>query len=300
MHLIKGVTDQTIDDAFAGIKIGSRKGKPTLYKPLLLLFMIGQYWHNSPRLLMFRDIAEPFNRLLNTYCGSDLHREDTMYPFWYLSRTSQLIWEVEGEETITKWYGTPKRPAISDAKNATSELRGGFTLEVYRRIIHDKVRLLEIAFLLLRKFFPASIHSPLLEAVNIPSNSSSRTTFCNSVMAKYNYSCSVCDFPAAPLDTNMNLQVAYLKALSLGGPKANVNCIAMCSKHKALLEIGAFTLVEGGNIEVADIFMNGDGPSYLLSYHGKKASLPNRKTDRPGSEFISWHNQHVFMAGIGK
>ncbi len=299
MNLPIGITDQAIDTAFASIKIGSRKGKPTLYKPLLLLYMLGQYWHNSPRQLLFRDIAEPFKRLLESYCGSGLHHEDSMYPFWYLRKTSQAIWEVEGEDTITKWYGIPKRPAISDAKSRTSELRGGFTVEVYRRIINDKVRMLEIAFILLRKYFPASLHSPLLESINIPSTPSGLITFGNSVLANYNYSCSVCGFPSTPQDFSMNLQVAYLKAPSIGGPESNVNCIAMCSKHKVLLEIGAFTLFEGGNIAVADLFLGRERPPYLHTYHGKQISLPSKFADRPGPDFLKWHNKHVFIASYG-
>ncbi len=290
--------DQAIDDALAGIKLGRSRGKPALFKPLLLLLVLGRYWRNSPRHLLFREIHDPFKRLLLAYCGPDLHSEDTMYPFWHL-QSSKLIWSVEGKETITQWLGSgsTRRPSISEARKKSSLLSGGFTEELYRRIIHDKVRMLEIVFIVLRKYFPSALHAPLLEAIEIPSGPESQERFSEAVLANYHYSCSICDFPGAALDNNLSLQVAFLKEPAMGGPESNVNSLAMCSQHKALLDIGAFTLRDSGKIEVAKYFISRGGPAYLLPYDRKNASLPKDETVRPSPAFLSWHNKHVFLEG---
>ncbi len=296
ISLLRGITDQAIDEALASLKLGISKGKPALFKPLLLLYMLGRYWHNATRLLHFRDICEPFKMLLQAFCGPHLHSEDTMYPFWHMRKTSQLIWTVQGEETVTKWYGSPPRPAIQDARRQTSALRGGLTEEVYRRIINDKVRMLEIVFIILKKYFPVALHTPLLEAIEIPSSPGGQQSYSNIVLANYHYSCSICSFPNSLPGAQMHLHVAYLQDPALGGPEASENSLAMCSQHKALLDIGAFTLSGGGEILVADYFKERGSPSFLLSYDGKDAVLPKNRSDRPSPRYCSWHKEHVFMS----
>ncbi len=299
IHYPRGVTDQAIDDAFSSLLLGHSNGKPALLKPLLLLFMLGQYWHNAPRQILFRDLYDPFKALIVEFRGPKPHHEATMYPFWYLSKTSQLIWELDGVETVSKWYGAPheKRPAVPDARSHSCELRGGVTEEVYRRIINDKVRLLEIVFVLLNNYFPiAAIHVPLLDAIGIPATREKRNLMNNSVLSNYNFSCSVCKFPSSGIDSNMNLLVAYLRAPSQGGALTSANCLAMCSQHKVLLDIGAFTLNQSGKIKVAEYFLSRGSPAYLLSYEKKLAKLPIRTANRPSPANIAWHNKNVFMA----
>ncbi|ORU95089.1 MAG: hypothetical protein A6F71_10505 [Cycloclasticus sp. symbiont of Poecilosclerida sp. M] len=290
-------TDLDILEAFVSIKRGQSKHKEsTLHKPLLLLFMLGKYWNNSARLLLFQDMRFPFEQLLKDFCGPKIHDEAVMYPFWYL-QSSHQIWTVVGEKTINKWFGaknrSDKRPSIADAMNCA--LFGGFTPHVYRRIINDKVMLLEIVFTVLREFFPIAKHIPLLQSIGIPSKSKP-SVFQQQIFANYHYSCSICEFPGIRNDASMDLQVAYIRPPVAGGPKTNQrNCITMCDKHKNLFDFGAFTISKESEILISEPFRTRGGSQNLLSYDNKRAIFPDDPNTRPDERYLAWHRTKAFQ-----
>ncbi len=161
------MTDDQIKFEFENLKVQIIKNEAysATYKPLLVLYMLGQYWHCNKRLMLFREVADPVRRLLDKFVKKSKYKDSPWYPFWHL-RTEKAIWELHGIDDLHKQIGSKRRPYYTEAIN--SDLRGGFTVVLYRRILHDKVFMLEIIFVVLKKYFPKNLHIDLLESVGIP------------------------------------------------------------------------------------------------------------------------------------
>ena len=280
--------DEDIIGSFSGIK--RIPGK--LYKPLLLIFMLGRCWKKCSRLHLFRDIRFPFEMFLEEFNPGKVHPEAAMYAFWFM-RSATDIWTVSGDETIKVWKmrrDSRDRPDINDAMYRP--LLGGFASNLYFRIINDKALLLEIVLSVLREYFPSSMHLSLLQAVGIPFaiiNAKQRKVF-----KHYNFSCSICEFSGIGSARSIELQVAYIKSPAKNGPRSIENCIAMCTQHRAFFSHGDFTISNNKRIIVSDLFKKRDALGDLLSYEGAEAKFPKSKSARPNHEYLDWHRAMIF------
>ncbi len=80
-----------------------------------------------------------------------------------------------------------------------------------------------------------------------------------------------------------------------GGPDTEVNGLALCSLHHKLSDRGAFTLSGNLEIMVSDRANGTQGfEEWLMRFHGKKLSPPQRKTYAPDESFRDWHVREVF------
>ena len=297
------LTDRQIFSAFTNLKRGSgKKGQGQVnLKPLLLLFILGRYWNNSNRMLLFRDMRYPFEDLLSEFANSDLHHEASMYPVWYM-QSSKEIWALAGTETIEKWITSRNRGLASRRPSPTDAMYRpffcGLTSYVFNRIINDKVMLLKLVFELLNKYFPVSkkqlgnhLHIRLLEAIGIPFIAKP-DELQKKVYEVYRYSCSVCNYHEEGAEQYFNLQIAKIKTLR--APRSIINSIVFCDQHRSLFDFGAFTLAPDGKIIIAETYKREDNSKDMLSFEDNKAYFPHALSARPSEKYLAWHKAKVF------
>lgn len=91
------------------------------------------------------------------------------------------------------------------------------------------------------------------------------------------------------------LEAAHIKPYGENGPHRIDNGLLLRSDIHKLLDTGYVTVTKEHRFEVSrrikEEYENGKD---YYSMHGKNLFLPKNNDLRPSSEFITWHNEHVF------
>ena len=93
------------------------------------------------------------------------------------------------------------------------------------------------------------------------------------------------------------LEAAHIKPYSEEGPHLVSNGLLLRSDLHILFDDGYLTVTEDLRVEVSkrikEEFENG---REYYQYRGKGLSeIPSLSNERPDSEFLRWHNEHVFL-----
>jgi hypothetical protein len=90
-----GVSDrQDLLDEVGGMVLHRQDGRPSLHKPLALLWTIGRLAEGKARLVSWPEFHREVGTLLADF-GPEGSRATPQYPFWHLA-TSERLWEVHG------------------------------------------------------------------------------------------------------------------------------------------------------------------------------------------------------------
>ncbi len=143
--------------AFANLKEFKQGEYVAPHKALLLLYMLGRCWHCQERMILFREAASPIRELIARFSQSTPSADAPKYPFlalYNLLAGKEHIWELVSVMLADSIKRSAKeRPSYRAMMN--SDLRGGFSKDLHRRIVHDKFLLLQLAFIVLDKpYFP--------------------------------------------------------------------------------------------------------------------------------------------------
>ena len=283
--------DSRIRSNLAGINRFRRKkdGIVAHHKPLLLMFMLGHYWNNGGRMVLFRDVMMPMWYLLNEYGNGKFRPGQTLYPFVSL----------EQDEDI--WETTPVKLETVDYNKAfTMEYYGGFVEELYNRIINDKVFILDLAFHVYKTHLMKRCDRPLADLlldVGIPARRPESKAVLAPDLAgarpvSKTSSCAVCSYRGDIFNNPVGLRNAFVKWPVAGGPTDTPNNrLIMCDLHKTLFDCGLFTV---------------DPKRYVLkvSKDTRKIATSDevplsdgqeiRGASRIDARFVDWHNEFVF------
>ena len=142
---------------FDGLRVKKTGGFFSVHKPLLLLVALARCFHKKERLVsflsyenelaVFRDYFDDFS---------------VQYPFGRL--VNDGLWEVEDYDELIK----SSSGDISRTELIQRNIKGGFTLEVYRNLLIDDGLTLRMADLLLGRYFAPELHQGLRAAVGLP------------------------------------------------------------------------------------------------------------------------------------
>lgn len=113
------------------------------------------------------------------------------------------------------------------------------------------------------------------------------------VTEAYGRACAVTGEHTLPV-----LEAAHIKPFANEGPNRTDNGILLRSDLHILFDRGYLTITPDHRIEISKrIKEEFDNGREYYPYHGKKLQvLPARRIERPGREFIEWHNNNVFVA----
>ncbi|MBD3307269.1 restriction endonuclease [candidate division KSB3 bacterium] len=287
--------EKTIKDRFSKLTIWERGGERAPHKPLLILYALGQIFHDRQRLIRYEEIDEKLRRLLEDF-GPDRASYHPEYPFWRLQQDQ--IWEVSNASsiTVTKSGDVKKRELLEKG------ITGGFPESVYQALRDDPQLFQEIVQELLDSNFPSSVHEDILQSVGIdfeaaklPKKQKRDPEFREKILRAYEYKCAVCGFDVRLGHTPIALEAAHIKWKQAGGPDIEVNGLALCVLHHKLFDRGAFTLTENLEIMISDRAHGHTGfQEWLMRFHGKKITPPQKTIYLPDQDFRGWHIKEVF------
>jgi len=290
----------TVKDLFDKMTMWKRGGQRAPHKPLLILLALSYCIQDKERLISFSNIDKKLRQLLIEF-GPTRKSYHPEYPFWRLQ--SDGLWELTNAENVTFREGN------SDAKKGDLikfNVHGGFTKEIHDFLISNKDQIPEIASAILERNFPPSIHEDILQAVGLDLEFKEEKTinrdpyFRDKVLNAYEYQCAVCGFNIRVGNSLVALEAAHIKWHQAGGPDSEDNGVALCALHHKLFDRGAFTLSDKMKIMVSDRAYGTKGfNEWLMSYHGKALTMPQRPSYFPRPQFVSWHVREVFQ-GYGR
>ncbi len=107
----------------------------------------------------------------------------------------------------------------------------------------------------------------------------------------YSRKCSITGEKTLPV-----LEAAHIKPYAASGPHFVSNGLLLRSDMHKLFDNGYLTITSELKIEVSsrirEEFQNG---KEYYQYHGKSlAVIPSKTSDLPDSNYIDWHNQHIY------
>ncbi|MCY3794218.1 MAG: HNH endonuclease, partial [Gammaproteobacteria bacterium] len=93
------------------------------------------------------------------------------------------------------------------------------------------------------------------------------------------------------------LEAAHIKWHEAKGPAEVENGLALCTLHHDLFDRGAFTVLPGLNVLVAND-VDGEGVEQsLLRFDGERLRAgPQRGYPVPAPRFLAWHQSEVFRS----
>ncbi len=147
---------------------GSRDGKKTLHKPLLLLMILARQQQGGSRLATFEELREPFQALLEEFGGPKQDSDAVRYPLWALR--NEGIWEVPGGAELPRRSGN-KEPKV--AAMLTANTTCGFLFEVMAELKADRELAARSASILLDHHFPGSLRAAVSDRVGVKTDNAS-------------------------------------------------------------------------------------------------------------------------------
>jgi len=107
----------------------------------------------------------------------------------------------------------------------------------------------------------------------------------------YRRSCAITQERVLPV-----LEAAHIKPYSDAGPHEVRNGVLLRSDMHKLFDRGYLTITQKLHVEISrrikDEFDNGE---YYFTFHGHPINLPQRPVDQPSGEFLTWHNEKIFI-----
>ena len=93
------------------------------------------------------------------------------------------------------------------------------------------------------------------------------------------------------------LDAAHIMSFSDNGPNTVNNGLFMRTDFHALFDKGYITVDEDYTVHVSKrLHEDFDNGKEYYDYHGKKLFvIPEKKNEQPNTEFLIWHNEHVYL-----
>lgn len=286
------------------ITVWKRGARRAPHKPLLLLYALGQVAKQRERLIPYETVDLRLRDLLARYDPAN-RSTDTHDPFSRLPRDE--LWE------IPEIGPSPSGRAVARSRRGLKEARarGGFPRDQYALLRSDPGLVRQAAREILAGHFPRSLHDEILDAVGIGGGEAPPApdraeegrplrdpAFRNNVLEIYEFRCAVCGYDTKLGTQPLGLEAAHIMWHAAGGPDTASNGLALCTLHHKGLDLGAIGLRAGGGGYRVRVSrgVNGlsDAARSIRDLHGKPVHVPSREDDRPGREFIEWHDQVVF------
>jgi putative restriction endonuclease len=285
-----------IKELFDQITVWKKGSQRAPHKPLLILYALSQSLRGKDRLIPYTEIDEQLKQLLIDF-GPFRKSYHPEYPFWRLQNDG--IW------TITNAEQVQLRKGQTDAKKSElikHNVCGGFNPEIFDTLTDNPGLAIEIAASLLEDHFPSSIHDDILQSIGLDLQTpwikkrKRNPQFRNKVLNAYEYQCAVCGFNLRVGQTLIALEAAHIKWHQAGGPDMENNGIALCAMHHKLFDRGAFTLSKDLAVQVSDRANGTAGfRKWLMDFHGKAITLPQRPAYNPKKNYVDWHYREVFQ-----
>ena len=147
--------ENSVFDQFKAVRVYKEAGKPSLHKPVLLLYALSQCYQGQNRLIPFSVVDQVFNEFFYKFSLVGLP-SNSHYPFGKLENDG--IWEVIGSELLNR----TSAGHLFKKELLIKNISGGFVSEVFDALIKDKHLTLRIINYILTTYFDKDFHKKYL------------------------------------------------------------------------------------------------------------------------------------------
>lgn len=305
---MSAITPDEFLGRIARVKPHPAGGLRAPHKPLLLLLALGRVATGKERLARFDSEVDPrLSFLLRKFGHARTKPENTHHPFGRLRNDG--LWEIPGDASLSLTGSDDLlKTELRDRK-----VRGGFPESYYKLLRSDPATVERAAAYLLARFFPATLHLAIRDAVDLPAEMVLQSVpgyltcrlrprdpkFRRDVLAAYERRCAVCDLDMEIDEDFFGLEAAHIRWHCLEGPDQVSNGLALCRVHHAALDWGAIGLSPSGNHQLKLLVsqrLKGTSQAFqqLVAASGRPLRTPQLRFQLPDATFVRWHSENVF------
>jgi putative restriction endonuclease len=290
----------------AGLRQASAGRTRVPHKPLLLLWLFGQFAATGTTAVTYEQAEAPVSDLINDFgppvASTAAARQRAAMPFVHLERE---LWDLRDAGGRELGPDSPERRGWLLQRGAAGRLRP----EV-ERLLADPATLAACARLLLDRHFTPTLAELICAAVDLdiaaldlaestaPGHVAPRQRrrgFAEEVLRAYAYQCAMCGFDGALGRHPVALEAAHVRWHSHDGPDELDNALALCSLHHALFDLGVLGITEDRRIRVSSLYVARNQAGQAVdALAGRPLLAPRPRQPAVDVIFISWHHLQVF------
>jgi len=281
------------------------------HKPLLLLWLFGQFVATGSSAASYQQAEEPVSQLINDFgppvASPAAASQRAAMPFVHLERDLWDLRDAAGQEIGPD---APERRAWLLDRGAIGRLQAPV-----QRLFADPGTLAAAARLLLDRHFTPVLAELICAAVDldIPALDLAgsegvaraarswprRRGFAEEVLRAYAYQCAMCGFDGALGHYPVGIDAAHVLWHSQKGPDEIANALALCALHHALFDLGVLGITDERRICVAGLYVaRSEAGRAVDELAGKPLLIPRPHQPTVDVIHISWHHQQVFKGDI--
>ena len=228
------------------------------HKPLLLLWLFGQFAATGSSAASYQQAEEPVSQLINDFgppvASAAAARQRAAMPFVHLERE---LWDLRDATGREIGPDAPERRGWLLERGAVGRLRSPV-----ERLLADPGTLAAATRLLLEQHFTPVLAELICAAVDLDvaaldlagngrtsqavRSRPRRRGFAEEVLRAYAYQCAMCGFDGALGRYPVGIEAAHVRWHSQEGPDEIPNALALCALHHALFDLGVVGIPRTG------------------------------------------------------
>ena len=277
------------------------------HKPLLLLWLFGQFAATGNSSASYQQAEEPVSQLINDFgppvASPAAARQRAAMPFVHLERE---LWDLRDAAGRAVGPEAPERRSWLLERGAMGRLR-----PPVEQLLADPGTLAAAARLLLDEHFTPILAELICAAVDLDiaaldlagSEETGRAArprqrrrgFTEEVLRAYAYQCAMCGFDGALGRHPVGIEAAHVRWYSQEGPDEVTNALALCALHHALFDLGVLGITEDRRICVSGLYVaRSEAGRAVDALAGKPLLIPRPRQPPVDIIHISWHHLQVF------
>ena len=302
VHLTSNANDDLLQ-RLKTIRVGTRHGRRSPHKPLLVLLSIGRHVNGDREPVTFGEIEGELNGLIRRF-GLPASRANAYHPFWHLRNDG--LWHIDRPELVRETKAG--HAYISDLRE--HHIQGGLAQDFLDALDANPDFTWLVVWSLLDDYFPPSLHENVLREVGLDgqgepgelSVTKSRQerrdrSFREVVLRAYNNRCAICELDVQIDGQPIGIEAAHIQWHSAKGPARVENGMALCVLHHKFFDSGLFTVLPDLTVLVGGLAVGDSVEGSLNKYDGLVLPvIPDRPEQRPASGYLVWHRRAVFKA----
>jgi len=277
------------------------------HKPLLLLWLFGQFAATGSSSASYQQAEEPVSQLINDFgppvASRAAARQRAAMPFVFLERE---LWDLRDASGNEIGPDSPARRGWLLERGAVGHLQASV-----ERLLADPGTLAAAARLLLDRHFTPVLADLICAAVeldvaalDLAGNEETpranhprqrRRGFAEEVLRAYAYQCAMCGYDGALGRHPVGIEAAHVRWHSQRGPDEITNALALCALHHTLFDLGVLGITEERQIRVSSLYVaRNEAGRAVDALAGKPLLIPRPRQPVVDVVYISWHHQQVF------
>lgn len=291
----------------AGLRQAHIAGKRAPHKPLLLLWLFGQFAATGNSAATYEQAEAPVSQLINDFgppvASLAASRQRAAMPFVHLERELWDLRDAAGEQIGPD---VPESRAWLLQRGAAGRLR-----PAVEQLLADPRVLAAAARLLLDQHFTPTLADLICAEVDLDVADldlagsvgtgglerlrGRRRGFAEEVLRAYAYQCAMCGFDGALGRHPVAIEAAHVRWHSQDGPDDVANALALCALHHALLDLGVLGISEDRLILVSELYVAKSPAGQAVdALAGNPLLAPRPRHSPVDIVHVTWHHTQVF------